>query len=31
MKFQFGPQVFRCLNLVLIFLKMTQFGPHRQL
>jgi len=28
MKFQFGPQVFRCLNLVLIFLKMTQFGPH---
>jgi len=29
MKFQFGPQVFRCLDLVLIFLKMTQFGPHR--
>jgi len=29
MKFYYGPQVFRCLNLILIFLKMTQFGPHR--
>jgi len=29
MKFQFGSQVFRYLNLVLIFLKMTQFGPYR--
>jgi len=29
MKFHYGPQVFRCLNLVLIFLKMTQFGAHR--
>jgi len=29
MKIHFGPQVFRCLNLILIFLKMTQFGPHR--
>jgi len=29
MKFQFGIQIFRCLNLILIFLKMTQFGPHR--
>jgi len=29
MKFYFGLYVFRCLNLVLIFLKMTQFGPHR--
>jgi len=27
MKFQFGPQVFR-FNLVIIFVKMTQFGPH---
>jgi len=29
MKFQFDSQVFRYLNLVLIFLKMTQFGSHR--
>jgi len=28
MKFQFDLQVFCCLNLVLIFVKMTQFGPH---
>jgi len=29
MKFQFGVQIFCCLNLVIIFLKMTQFGPYR--
>jgi len=29
MKFQFGLQVFRCLNLIIIFLKMTQFDIHR--
>jgi len=29
MKFQFDAQVFHCLNLVLIFLKMTQFGTDR--
>jgi len=29
MKFHYSTQVFRCLNLILIILKMTQFGHHR--